>query len=319
MLISLVQTGVGLALLVFAADYLVRGGIQLARRFGLSDLIIGLTVIAFGTSAPEFVTALAAALEGTPAMAVGNVVGSNMANLLLILGVAAVLRPIRCAPQTISRDALVALAATALFIVFALLGGLRAWHGIVLLAALVGYLWWSYRAERTGAAGAATDDAPAPPPGGLWIAVLLLVAGIAGVILGAELLVRGGVGVARLLGVSDAVIGLTLIAVGTSLPELATVVAASRRGHGDVALGNVLGSNIFNLLAIAGGVAVITPLPVPAEILRFDVWALLAVTALLLPLMLTGRRLSRGEGAVLLLLYAVFIAIQFGAWAALVR
>ena len=320
MLISLVQTAIGLALLLFSADYLVRGAVRLARRFGLSQLIIGLTVIAFGTSAPEFVTSLTAALEGTPAMAVGNVVGSNMANMLLILGVAAVLRPIRCAPQAISRDAVVTLGATALFIALAALGGLGVWHGLILLAALAGYLVWSYRAERNAVhaqrdaahRGAAEVDEAAP--GRLWVTILLLVAGLGGIVLGAELLVRGGTGVARLLGVSEAVIGLTLIALGTSLPELATVVVASSRGHGDVALGNVLGSNIFNLLGIAGGVAAITPLPVPAEIMRFDVWALLGVTALLLPLMLTGRRLSRGEGSGLLILYGGYVAIQFGAF-----
>ena len=312
MLIPLVQTAVGLALLLFSADYLVRGAVRLARRFGLSQLIIGLTVIAFGTSAPEFVTALTAALGGTPAMAVGNVVGSNMANMLLILGVAAVLRPIRCAPQAISRDAVVTLGATALFIALAALGGLGVWHGLILLAALAGYLVWSYRAERDAVRnGVAEVDEETQ--GRLWVTILLLVAGLAGIVLGAELLVRGGTGVARLLGVSEAVIGLTLIALGTSLPELATVVVASSRGHGDVALGNVLGSNIFNLLGIAGGVAAITPLPVPAEIMGFDVWALLAVSALLLPLMLTGRRLSRGEGSGLLILYGGYVAIQFGA------
>lgn len=292
---------------------MVRGAVGLARRIGLSPLVIGLSVVAIGTSAPELVTTLTATLDGAPDLALGNVIGSNLANMLLILGVAAMMRPVACSPKVIARDGSMVLAATALFVIFAMTGMFELWHGHVLLAALVIYLGWTYRAERTSSddslhAREVEDVAGVPERG--WLAGVFLLGGLIGTVIGAKLLVDGGVAVAESLGVSKTVIGLTLVAIGTSLPELAIVVVASMRGHSDVALGNVLGSNIFNLLGITGVVAVVTPLAVPPTLLEFDIWLLLGVTALLLPLMLTGSRLSRREGALLLLLYAGFLALQ---------
>lgn len=315
--LALILAGAGLGLLLFSADFLVRGAVSLARRLGWSSLIIGLTVVAFGTSAPEFVAVLAAALEEAPAMAIGNVVGSNVANMLLILGVAAAIRPIGCAPRVVKRDGVAVLLATVLFIALGLAQGLTSLHAIILLAVWLAYLSWSYYAERTLAnADAAVhvmgaEEVTGVPPG-LWIACLWVVGGIIGLVVGAELLVRGGIQIARLAGVPEATIGLTLIAVGTSLPELATVAVASWRAHGDVAIGNILGSNIFNLLAVAGGVAAITPLPIPEQILFFDVWVMLAVTALMLPVMITGHKVSRPEGGGLLVLYGGYVYMQFG-------
>ena len=310
-----IQAGIGLALLLFCADFLVRGAVGLARQFGISTLMIGLTVVACGTSAPEFVTALAAALRGNEGMAVGNVVGSNIANMMLILGIAAAIRPIVCSTRVIQRDAVILLAATLVFVAIALFAVIDRWQGVILVACLLVYLYSSYRLELREPAADAVHVREAEEvtgvPSRAWKSGALVVAGLVGIVIGAELLVRGGIGIAELAGVSDAVIGLTLIAVGTSLPELATVVVASLRGHGDVALGNVLGSNIFNLLAIAGGVAIVEPLSIPGEILQFDLWVMAAITALLWPLMITGRRLSRGEGWLLAGLYVVYIALQF--------
>lgn len=281
---------------------------------GLSTLLIGLTVVAFGTSAPEFVTTLTAALAGAPAMAVGNVIGSNIANLLLVLGVAALARPLICNRSAIGRDAVAMLAATLIFIVLGFMAGLQLWHGLVLVALLLIYIGHAYRAERRATVGEAVHVQEAEEvtgvPQSLWTAGLLLAVGLAGILIGADQLVRGGTGIARHFGISEAVIGLTLVALGTSLPEVATAVVASRRNHGDVAIGNILGSNIFNLLGIAGGVAIAAPLPVPAQILSLDIWILLAISVLVLFLLLSGRRLGRAAGITLVTIYAAYILLQ---------
>jgi len=304
---------IGLALLLFSADYMVRGAVGVARRIGLSPLIIGLSVVAIGTSAPELVTTLTATLEGAPDLALGNVIGSNLANMLLILGVAALMQPVTCAPRVIARDGSMVLVATVLFVGVAMTGVIVFWHGLVLLGALFAYLAYTYQAERKSEADslhAKEVEEVSGVPERAWVATGLLIGGLIGTIVGAQLLVTGGVTVAESLGVSKTVIGLTLVAIGTSLPELAIVVVASMRGHTDVALGNVLGSNIFNLLGITGVVALVSPLEVSASLLQFDIWLLLGVTVLLIPLMLTGGRLSRREGALLLFLYAGFLAFQ---------
>ena len=286
----------------------------MARRLGLSTLLIGLTVVAFGTSAPEFVTALTAALADTPSMAVGNIIGSNIANLLLVLGVAAIARPLLCSRGTIGRDAIAMLLATVIFIALGFLAGLQLWHGLILVTLLLLYIIHAYRAQRRAVTAQAVHVQEAEDvtgiPRSLWTAGLLLGVGLAGILIGAELLVRGGTGIARLWGLSEAVIGLTLVAFGTSLPELATAVVASRRNHGDVAIGNILGSNIFNLLGIAGGVAIAAPLPIPAQILSLDIWILLAVSVLVLFVLLNGRRLGRPAGIILVTTYTAYIILQ---------
>lgn len=309
------QAALGLALLLFCADYVVRGAVRLAQKLGLSTLLIGLTVVAFGTSAPEFVTSLTAALNDAPDMAVGNVIGSNIANLLLVLGIAAMAKPLVCSRQTIGRDAIAMLTATVLFTAVGFLGGLKPWHGALLVGLLLLYLLHAYRAERQAVNAEAVHVQEVKDvtgvPQNVWAAGLLLVIGLTGILIGADLLVRGGTGIARLAGISEAVIGLTLVALGTSLPEVATAIVASRRNHGDVAIGNILGSNIFNLLAIAGGVAMITPLPMPIQILRFDIWILLAVTGVALLLLLCRRNLGRFTGIALVTVYIAYIFVQF--------
>ena len=309
-----IQTGVGLALLLFSADYLVRGAVALARISGVSPLIIGLSIVAVGTSAPEFVTALAASLSGATDMAVGNVVGSNIVNMLLILGIAAMIRPISVGPKIIARDAMMVVGATALFVAIGVTGGFNQWQGALLLFCLIAYLYLTYRAEKRENEQETLHAREADDVGGVpkrtWVAVAFMLGGLAGIVIGAELLVTGGLGIAEAFNVSRTVVGLTLIAIGTSLPELAIVIVASWRGHSDIALGNVLGSNIFNLLGITGGVAMIVPLEMPLEIMTFDIWVLLGVTILLLPLMITENRISRMEGRLLAGLYIVYLAAQ---------
>lgn len=293
---------------------MVRGAVGLAKRVGLPPLVIGLSVIAVGTSAPELVTTVTATLEDAPDLALGNVVGSNMANMLMILGVAALMRPIVCAPRVIARDGLMVLAATILFVAIAMTGAFVLWHGLLLLGGLAVYLTLTYRAESgsdtEGLHGHEADDVTGVPER-VVTGLIFTVGGLAGTVIGAKLLVDGGVSVAESLGVSKAVIGLTLVAIGTSLPELAIVVVASMRGHTDVALGNVLGSNIFNLLGIMGVVAIVAPIPVPDLLLEFDIWVLLGITILILPLMLTEGKISRREGGLLVVLYVIYLSFQF--------
>jgi cation:H+ antiporter len=301
----------GLVLLFGGGEALVRGAVAIARRLGVSTLVIGLTLVGFGTSAPELTTSLQAALADRPGIAVGNVVGSNIANLLLILGVSAVIAPLAVNPAALKRDGAMLVAATlavGALLVFDMLGRLP---GIAMLAALAGYVVYVYLAERKSADASAelhAQEAEAVPPTGWSLAVALALGGLVGVVGGAWLLVEGAVAIATRAGISEAVIGLTVVAVGTSLPELATSAIAARRGQGDVAFGNLVGSNIFNLLGILGATAVVAPIPVPPEVIRLDVWVMGAVTALTLALAATGRRVSRVEGAVLLVLYAAYIA-----------
>jgi cation:H+ antiporter len=305
------MAAIGLALLLFSADFMVRGAIGIARRLGLSSLVIGLTVVAIGTSAPELVTTMTATLDGSPDLALGNVIGSNLANMLLILGIAALIQPVACAPRVIIRDGSMMLTATVLFVAIAVTGVFTFWHGIALLGALALYLVVAYRAERLTKSESLHANEVEGVPKSTMMAALFLLGGLIGTVIGAKLLVDGGVSVAESLGVSKTVIGLTLVAFGTSLPELAIVVVASMRGHSDMALGNVLGSNIFNLLCITGTVAVVSPIAVSPALLEFDIWLLLGVTLLLIPMMLTGSRLCRREGTLLVMLYGGFLAFQF--------
>ena len=301
-------------MLLAFADVLVRGAVGLARLVGLSPLIIGLTVVAFGTSAPEFVTSLAAVRNGAPAMAAGNVIGSNIANILLVLGVAATMHPIRCTRQIIGRDGMAVLIASVIFTVVAVAAEFSRLTGSMLVLCLFVYIAITYRHERQARASASLHTLEAEEISGTpqrgWVALAMLASGIAGIAIGAELLIGGAVEIAQAFGVSDALIGLTVLAIGTSLPELATVIMASWRNHGDVALGNVLGSNIFNLLAIGGGVSVISPIAVTPEIMHFDIWVMLGTSLMLLPMMMSDHQITRREGGFLVSLYAVYLGIQ---------
>lgn len=303
---DLFLVALGFAILILAGDLLVRGAVTLSLRLGVPALLVSLTVVAFGTSAPELLIAIEALRDGAPGLALGNVVGSNIANVLLILGVPALLAPLATGACDTRRSYLTMLAVTGLFIAVAFAGPITWLHGLVLLAALTAVLWDAARIGRRALGDdIELDEAEPGMPG--WKLALFLVAGIGGLPLGADILVTGAVDLARLAGISATVIGLTLVAVGTSLPELATTVMAALRGKADVAMGNVIGSNIFNLLAIVGIASLFGTIPVDAGFLRQDLWVMLAASLLLLPFVLLRWNIGRGRGAAMVALYVVYV------------
>jgi len=301
----------GLLLLLASGEFLVRGAVGVARAMGISPLFIGLTLVGFGTSAPELVASLIAAFREAPGIAVGNVVGSNIANILLILGATAAIAPIVVFRQEFHRDALALAVATIIGVTVILLGRLDRVYGVAMIALLFGYIALTYLTEKkTHDAEAVMHEQEAalhtPRAAGPWRPLSIAIAALAGVVLGARLLVDASIVLAREFGVSESVIGLTIVAVGTSLPELAVSAIAAFRGQGTVAVGNIVGSNIYNLLFILGATAVVHPIAVPAEIAGFDVWVMAGVTALLLFAMLRGQRLGRGTGMALLAAYGSY-------------
>lgn len=304
MLLSLTA---GLALLVAGGDILVRGAVAVARRLGLPPLFIGLTLVGLGTSMPELVTSLEAAMIGAPGIAVGNIVGSNTANILLILGVAAVIRPVATSPSAFGRDGGMMLLAALAAVAIAVFGHVDRLAGLALVAALAAYLVFTYRRESRGPEAEAMRRSADRPATGLARGLLMSAAGLALTIGGAALLVDGAVALARIAGISESVVGVTVVAFGTSLPELVATVAAAVRRQADVAFGNVIGSNIYNVFGILGATALVHPIPVPRDIAGFDVWVMLAATLLLLVFAVTRWRVSRWEGAVFLACYALYV------------
>ena len=312
MAFDLLLVAAGLAILVAAGDALVKGAVNLSLRLGVPALIVGLTIVSMGTSAPELVVSIKAVLAGVPALALGNVVGSNTANILLVLGLPALIAAIPVA-RDLARDWVIMMAASVLFLALALTGGFGWWQALILLAGLAWMLWDCYAravVQRNSRSEAEVMAAADGGISGLRIAMFLAL-GIVGLPLGAQLLVNGAVSVASTLGVSEAVIGLTLVAVGTSLPELATTVAAALRREAGVALGNVLGSNVFNLLGIIGIAGLVGTIPVPAEMLQLDIWVMLGSSALLGAFILARRPIGRIWGAALLLIYAAYVISLF--------
>jgi cation:H+ antiporter len=302
----------GLVLLILGGELLVRGAVAIATRLGVSPLMIGLTLVGFGTSTPELVTSLQAALAGSPGIAVGNVVGSNTANILLILGLAAVIRPVTATSAAFRRDGSVVVLAALLCAWASLSGEIGRGVGTLLVAALVAYVVLTYLLERqstspSAALHAAEAEAAPPAAGGPLRSFGSLLAGIAFTIAGARLLVDAAIELATGFGVSEAVIGLTIVAIGTSLPELVTSIMAALRGQSDVAFGNVIGSNIYNVLGILGVTALVQPLVVPAEIATLDIWVMLAATAALIVVTLTGWRVTRLEGGLMVAIYGAYL------------
>ncbi|GAA3859426.1 calcium/sodium antiporter [Celeribacter arenosi] len=296
--------------LVLGGNALVTGAVGVARHFGISPIVIGLTLVGFGTSMPELVTSVQAAYSGSVGIAVGNVVGSNIANILLILGVSALLAPIAVDARAFKRDGTMLAIATVLTLALVIGGFIGRGAGGLLVAALVAYVAYTLRAElrsRTPAGDLYDDEAATIPETASNLAnIIRLIAGLAVTIISARLLVTGAISLSTTLGISDTVIGLTVVAIGTSLPELITSVIAAKRGQSDVAFGNIIGSNIFNLLGILGTTAILTPIAVPAEILRMDIWVMVAATVLMLVFARTGWHLSRKEGIIFLALYAAY-------------
>ncbi len=328
----------GLVLLVAGGEMLVRGAAGLAARIGMSPLVVGLTVVAFATSAPELAVTLGAALSGETGLAVGNVVGSNIANVLMILGISAVILPLLVKLQLVRVDIPFMVAFSVLFLLLAVDGGFSRIDGLILFVLLALYISVAIilskrdsradelhgpgasiaarsanRAGETAGAGqaavTATEAETAVESGSIGRDLVNLAIGVTLLILGANILVKGATGIATAFGVSDLIVGLTVVAIGTSLPELATSIVAVRRGQRDLAVGNVVGSNIFNIGAVAGLAAIISPtgLPVPGSALALDIPLMIAAAVVLLPLAFTGSVIRRWEGALLLTLYLVYL------------
>lgn len=306
----------GIGLLTAGGEVLIRGSLSIAKRLGISPLLSGLVIVGFGTSMPELVVSIDAAMNGQPDIAIGNVIGSNIANILLILGVCALITPLAVSPLSLRRDAVVVIAASLLFIVLAAGQSLSTVDGLILLTALFSYLIWAYWTERNQSApSGVVHEAEATeiekiPASSLWSAVSVI-GGLALLIAGSQVLLKGAVGIASSMGISEAVIGLTIVAVGTSLPELTISVIAALRRHADVAVGNILGSNIFNLLGILGVSAILQPLTLKGRVLDFDQWVMLGVAFLIFLFLYTGRKLSRTEGGILLASYFAYLGISY--------
>ncbi|MBW3570106.1 MAG: calcium/sodium antiporter [Gemmatimonadetes bacterium] len=298
----------GLGLLVGGAELLVRGAAGLAGAAGITPLVIGLTVVAAGTSAPELAVSLQGALSGRPDLAVGNVVGSNLANVLLILGASALIAPLTVSRQVVRVDVPLMIGASLLLVVLAEDGRVGRLDGLLLVAGIVSYVVLQIRLGRRGAAVGPAVDAPPPVRGGWPAQVALVVVGLGLLVLGARWLVNGAVAGAQAMGVSELVIGLTVVAVGTSMPEIATALLATFRGQRDLAIGNVVGSNIFNLLAILGLSAVVSPggLPVAHAAAAFDIPVMVAAAVACLPIAFTGYVIARWEGGLFLGLYVAY-------------
>jgi len=299
----------GLVLLFFGGEGLIKGAVSLARNFGLSKLLVSAVVVGFGTSMPEMTVSVGAALKGASDIAIGNVVGSNIANILLIIGFAAIMCPIFIAGAAVKRDTFVMLGASLALCGLAMTGMISFVAGLVMFAALIAYIAWSYTQDKKGGAETAAhieEDIEGESQLSRFKATVYALCGLALLIGGAYILVEGAVSIARDFGISEAVIGLTIVAVGTSLPELATAVVAAMRKHSDVIIGNILGSNIFNILAILGVTAMISPIPIAAQIATFDVWVMLGIATFLSIYLLRGVTIGRMSGLAMIGTYIIY-------------
>lgn len=307
-MLSLLFLLLGLGLLYFGAQVLIKGGAALAFRFGLSALVVGLTVIAFGTSSPELVVSLQAAFSGNSAISVGNVIGSNICNIALIVGLCSLVQPLTASAQVIRREVPIMIGVSLLLVGIVWDGVIGRIDGALLLSGLIAYTGLTVRAARSAKAALAEqeydEDFHVGAPGA-GRSVALVVLGLAVLIGGSHLFVTGAVEIARHWGVSDVVIGLTVVAMGTSLPELATSLVAALRGHSDVAIGNVVGSNIFNMLGILGLVALVHPIDATG-LSRIDLGMMVTTAVALLPVARSGGRVNRVEGAILLAVYVAY-------------
>jgi cation:H+ antiporter len=302
----------GIGLLYVGGDLLVRNSSLLARRWGIPPVIIGLTIVSFGTSAPELAASVSAALQGAPEISIGNVVGSNIANIALILGLTAAIHPLRAGAQFLKRDTPLMIGVAVLLGVLFLNGSLGRIEGAVFVIGLAGYLWLLLRTDETAEVQAEFVQEFSPmSTSPTWVAGGGALVGLVALVAGAQLLVAGATSIARAAGVPELIIGLTLVAVGTSLPELATSVIAALKREPDIALGNIVGSNIFNILGILGITVLVRPIDLPFERIAMDLAVMVALSVLLWPFLRTGMRLGRREGATLLGLYVAYVVFLY--------
>ncbi len=308
MIYELLLTCVGLALLIYSADTLVETSEAIAKHFGISPMILGLTVVAFGTSLPELVVSLQSAILDREGLAIGNVVGSNIANTLLVLGVAAVLRPIQLKKSVLQRDGTVWILSSLLFLVACWIGMIPRAMGVFMVICLLVYVWTSFKSEHSDDEdNAGGDDEEDTTEFGAKSA-LMIVACLIGVAAGSHLTVEHAVNLATLIGIHESIIGITLIAVGTSLPELTTTIACVRRGQTDMLVGNIIGSNIFNILAVLGVTSAFIPLTIPERMIGVDLLAFTTATLIGFLFLLTDLKVTRKEGAVSIAMYCSYIS-----------
>ncbi|NUM82219.1 calcium/sodium antiporter [bacterium] len=311
-IVTLILFLAGLVFLVAGAEMLVKGASRIAAALGISPLVIGLTVVAFGTSAPEMAVSVQSSLEGQADIAIGNVVGSNIFNVLFILGISAIITPLIVQQQLIRLDVPLMIAVSILTYGFAYDGQIQRWEGIVLFLGIVAYTVFLIRQSRKEnkeiQAEYAKEFSEKPKPGAIGFQIVLVIAGLALLVVGSDWLVAGAVAIAKLFGVSELIIGLTIIAAGTSLPEVATSIIAAIRGERDIAVGNVVGSNIFNILAVLGLSATVAPqaIPVAPSAISFDIVVMIAVAVACLPIFFTGNIIARWEGFVFLAYYIAY-------------
>lgn len=316
MFLDSILTLLGLATLLGGGDLLLRGSVTVAEAFGMSRLLIGLTVVSLGTSAPEMAICLDAAMDGKPEIALGNIVGSNVANVLLILGITSLITPIVVESKIIRREVPIMIGISLFFLLLVSDQTLSVIDGSILLGSMIIFLLWQFRLAQLGDQ---VKEAPTPDPADPEVAkanygltAILIFGGAAMLWLGAGWLVQGASGLASSLGVSQLVIGLTVVAIGSSAPEIATSILAARRGYPEMAIGSVLGSNIANLLLVAGGTTLLAGgIPVPSEALEFDLPVMILCAIACLPIFSTGHQIVRWEGAVFLMCYIAFSTFLF--------
>ncbi len=312
--LTLVLFALGFILLSYGADMLVRGSENLAATMGISPLVVGLTIVAFGTSAPELAVNMQAAWTGKPDLAVGNIVGSNILNILLILGIGAVITPLGVHRRLVKVEIPLMIGASILLLLLSLDGMLNRWDGLILASGIIGYIIYSIKTchelknpEET------CPSEPDKDTKKIWMQLLFIAIGLGLLVIGSQWLVNGAMMVAKYYGISELVIGLTIVSIGTSLPEIATVIVASRRGQQEIVVGNVIGSNLFNILLVLGFTSLIAPngISVPSAAIVFDMPIMIAVAVACLPIFFTGYLIERWEGVLFLFYYFIYSLYLF--------
>ena len=311
-MIELLQVIGGLIVLIIGGEFLVRAAVAMANKLGVPTLIIGLTIVSFGTSAPEMVISIQAVLDGLPDISIGNIVGSNVANILLVLGVTALIFPIAVDAKVMKRDAPLMMFATVLFAAFMFTGEISRIHSIVFLGMMVIYTVYLFRSVKRGEDADLLEeleeetDVEMPT----WKAIGAMLIGLVMLAVGSDVMVAGASEMARSFGVTEAMIGLTIVALGTSAPELVTCVVAAYRKHSDIAIGNIVGSNLFNIAVIGGTASMVKPIAVNPMFLTYDVWLLILITLVLVSFMLVGKKINRAQGGIFVVGYIAYTLWQ---------
>lgn len=312
-ILSIGALGFGMYLLFKGGDWTIDSAVFIAKRFGISPLLIGFTIVAFGTSLPELIVSVNANLSGLPGIALGNVIGSNIANILLVIGVTAFFSTLIAIPREIMRDMIMMLVASVLMVSLMLYGSITFLSGALMISVLIAYVVYQYVMASKGKIK--VEDVEAPVYKSFFHGLIFLIFGLAAISIGAEFLVRGAKISATIIGVPEAVIGLSIIAIGTSLPELSTCVIAAIKKQSDIVIGNIIGSNVFNILMIIGATALIKPIAkesIDPEILNLDIWVMLGVAIMFSFILLTYKKITRPIGFVFVFGYVLYIALIYG-------